>query len=380
MKSTWVYRLLAFQLVSVAVFAIAWDALDFRIYALGGRVVADGTRLYTEELAAHWFTYTPFAGVAFAPLSLLPLTAARLLWELGSVAALGWACAQTARIAGWRVTPVRLAAAVSGGLLLEPVWHSLFLGQINLFLLAMVLTDVRRLREGRRAGIGIGIATAVKLTPGIFVVLLLLAGRVRDALVAAGAFLGCGVAAFLVAPEASWHYWTHVFYDTSRVGAPYISNQSPFGALLRVLGGAGSVGGWYPVVPAALGCAGIAVAALRARRGDWLAAAAVTGCTGLLVSPISWTHHWVWVIPALAVLVRDGHRIAAGAAVALFVLAPMWLTPHPRYGFHGAMTVAANAYLLAGLGFLVFMGLRARAPGRGSVPGARGVVQAVHGS
>ena len=97
------------------------------------------------------------------------------------------------------------------------------------------------------------------------------------------------------------------------------------------------------------------------RRGDWLAAVTVTGTTGLLVSPISWAHHWVWVLPALVLLLRDGHRIAAGFGYLLFAVAPFWFTPHaagPReYGFHWLVTLVANCYLLAGLAFLGYMAL-----------------------
>ena len=106
---------------------------------------------------------------------------------------------------------------------------------------------------------------------------------------------------------------------------------------------------------------GLSVAASLARADDWLAAAAVTGTTGLLISPVSWTHHWVWIMPVLIVLLRDGaaSRVAAGCGYLLFVLAPMWWTPHPgdnaQYGFHGLITVTANSFMLAGVGFLVFM-------------------------
>ena len=93
-----------------------------------------------------------------------------------------------------------------------------------------------------------------------------------------------------------------------------------------------------------------AVAATLARRGDWLAAAATTGVTGLLVCPISWSHHWVWVIPALGVLLRDGRRRAAAGGAAMFVLAPNWWAPHLPPGL--LTTLLRNAYALAGLWFL----------------------------
>ena len=369
--------LLAIEIVGVVVFAAAYRSLDHYIYWLGGQAVTDGIGLYSERHSGLWFTNTPFMAVLFAPMAELPLTVARMAWQLASVAAFAWACASALRLAGRRPTRTAVAAAVALGLLLEPVWHSLFLGQVNLFLLALVLADVQRASEGRRAGIGIGVAAAIKITPAVFIVLLLMAGRFKAAMTAAGAFVLCTAAAYLVNPAASRLYWLDTFYDTSRVGVPYISNQSPHGAAARILGGVDQIGSWYQAVPLAIGVLGLAVAALWAHRDDWLAAAAVTGVTGLLVSPISWSHHWVWALPALLVLVRTGDRALALGGFLLFLLAPPWWTPRDggpdEYGFHGVLTAVANSYALAGLAFLLFMAalLRTRSStGYGTGPGS----------
>ena len=151
----------------------------------------------------------------------------------------------------------------------------------------------------------------------------------------------------------------HLFSDTRRVGAPYISNQSPYGTAIRIAEGQGHIGAWWIVIPLAFAVIGLTAAAILARRQDWLGATAVTGTTGLLVSPISWAHHWVWILPALVLLVRSGHRIAAAAGYLLFALAPFWFTPHsagPReYGFHWLLTLVANCFLIAGLAFGGYM-------------------------
>jgi alpha-1,2-mannosyltransferase len=209
----------------------------------------------------------------------------------------------------------------------------------------------------------VGIAAAIKLTPGIFILFFLLAGRIKAAVIAAGTFVVCGLIGFAVAPRASALYWEHLFFDTKRVGAPYISNQSPYAAAIRIAQGAAHIGSWWAVIPIAFAAIGLATATILVRHDDWLGATAVTGTTGLLVSPISWAHHWVWVLPALVWLVRQDHRIAAVLGYLLFALAPFWFTPHSggphEYGFHGPGTLVANCFLIAGLIFLGYMARQA---------------------
>ena len=354
---------LLLQIALVIGFVAVYRPFDLNIYLWGGRAVTHGLHLYLVQADANWFTYPPFAATLFTPLVGLPGLLARLSWELGSIAALAWASVLSVRLAGYRPTRPVIVTMVAAAVLLEPMYHTLYLGQVNVFLMALVLADLWRASRGRPAGVGIGVAAAIKLVPGIFILLLLVTRRTRDAVIAAGTFACCGLIGYVVDPSASRLYWTHLFFDTKRVCAAYISNQSAYAAAVRILGGSGHVGTWFLLVLLVLGGLGLAVAAALARHGDWLGAAAVTGTTGLLVSPISWTHHWVWILPALVVLMRGGPacRAAAAAAYLLFALAPMWWTPHPAQpgpaqpGFHGLTTLTANSFLVAGLAFLAYM-------------------------
>ena len=366
-RASWVapavYSLLGAELAVVLAFAATYNALDFRIYMWGGHAVTHDTRLYLTLAFGHWFTYSPFAAVVFVPIAALPLALARVLWDLASVAALGYSCVIIVKLAGYRPSRLVVAGLAAAAMALDPVYETLFLGQINLILLALILTDIWRVAQGRDAGIGVGIAAAIKLTPGIFILFFLLARRTKAAVIAAGTFVVCGLIGFAVAPRASTLYWEHLFYDTKRVGAPYISNQSPYAAAIRIAQGAAHIGSWWAVIPIAFAAIGLATATILVRHDDWLGATAVTGTTGLLVSPISWAHHWVWVLPALVWLVRQDHRIAAVLGYLLFALAPFWFTPHSggphEYGFHGPGTLVANCFLIAGLIFLGYMARQA---------------------
>ena len=361
-----VYGVLAVEVAAVVVFAATYNALDFRIYMWGGHAVRHDDQLYLALAYGHWFTYSPFAALVYVPVAALPLAVARVGWDLLSVAALAYSCVLILKLAGYRPSRLAVAGVVAASVALDPVWQTLFLGQINLILLALILTDVWRVSRGSSGsssltGAGVGIAAAIKLTPAIFIVFFLLARRTRAACVAAGTFVAAGLAGFAVAPHASARYWEHLSHDTRRVGAPYISNQSPYAAAIRIAGGQGHIGWWWALVSVAFAAAGLAVATVLARRGDWLGATAVTGTSGLLVSPISWAHHWVWVLPALVLLVRAGHRAAAAAGYLLFAVAPFWFTPHaggPReYGFHWLLTPVANCFLIAGVAFLAYLAL-----------------------
>ena len=372
--------MLGLELAVVIVFAATYNALDFRIYMWGGHAVLQDNRLYLALAYGHWFTYSPFAAIVYVPVAALPLAVARVLWDLVSVAALAYSCTLILKIAGYRPSRIMVAGVVAAAMALDPVWQTLFLGQINLILLALILTDIWLVSRGSSSaavGIGVGIAAAIKLTPAIFIVFFLLARRTKAAFVAAGAFIVCGLIGFLVAPRASTLYWEHLSHDTRRVGAPYISNQSPYGTAIRIAEGQGHIGAWWIIIPLAFAVIGLTAAAILARRQDWLGATAVTGTTGLLVSPISWAHHWVWILPALVLLVRSGHRIAAAAGYLLFAVAPFWFTPHaagPReYGFHWLLTLVANCFLIAGLAFLAYMAWYAyrRTPSRASPDRAR---------
>ena len=380
MSSAWrrratpvVYGVLGAGLAVVIAFAATYNALDFRVYMWGGHAVLHDDRLYLALAYGHWFTYSPFAAIVFVPIAALPLAVARVGWDLVSVAALAYSVIIVLKLAGYRPSRLMVACVVAAAMALDPVWQTLYLGQINLILLALILTDVWRVSrdpgEGRSTGLsvglGVGVAAAIKLTPAIFIVFFLLARRTKAALVAAGTFVGCGLIGFLIAPDASRLYWRHLFYDTHRVGAPYISNQSPYAAAIRIAGGQAHIGSWWILVPLVLAVAGLAAAAALARRHDWLGATAMTGATGLLVSPISWAHHWVWILPALVLLVRAGHRVAAAAGYLLFAVAPFWYTPHSggpnEYGFHWLLTLAANCFLVAGLVFWGYLAWSARA-------------------
>ncbi|MGW0876497.1 glycosyltransferase 87 family protein [Streptomyces sp. NPDC002740] len=332
------------------------DWFDLRVYY--GTVdhwIHGGGRVYDYRVPGtpYGFTYPPFAAVVMLPMALVGLRAAIVAALLLNLAALAFAVRMCVgprwRRYGWY--GAGLAACVLA--LFEPLRDTFSFGQVNLLLLALVLVDAGLLASGRTrwAGVGIGLAAAVKLTPALFIGLLLVARRWRAAAVATAVAAAATALAALVAPDASRFYWTRALWDTTRVGRlDYVSNQSLQGVLARL--GVESRAVWAVLVLAALGWW-----AWRARRavaaGDWQAAFALTGLTACLVSPVTWVHHLVWLLPSFAVLIRAGRPRVAGALYAVLCTSVVWLWFDDASGVDGFL--GSNIYTWITLGLLVWL-------------------------
>lgn len=332
--------------------AVSGELKDLLVYQHAGRAVLDGLSPYARDDPVHGlpFTYPPFAAVLMVPLAPLPAWLASAVWTGVSVGALGASVALVRRALG-RATPAWLVLLVSvAALALEPVWQNVTFGQVNLILMLAVLVDLLR-PERRLSGIALGIAAAVKLTPLVFIVLLVLAGQRAAAARAALAF-GCTVAVgFAVMPGPAAAYWSERLLDPSRVGPPALAhNQSVYGALTRLLDSSSPPLLWV-VVAGPLALATVLVAALWWRRGDRVLGACLGAVAMLLASPVAWSHHWVWAVPVTLVL-WERSRWAAVAWTAVFVTRPiLW----PPWGAGRELEwgpvehVVGNAYLLAAL-------------------------------
>ncbi len=308
---------------------------DVHVYRAEGEAVSRGTDLYGFAVTA-WklpATYPPFAALLFVPVAWLSLGAAKAVFLAGNVVLLvllvHLSLRFTAVPGGREVRLPLLLTATAAGLWLEPVFQTALFGQINLLLACAVLWDLGRPDGARGKGIAVGVAAGVKLTPAVFAVYLLLTGRVRAALAALAGFAGTAALGALVLPGASWEFWTRRIFETTRVGKAWIvDNQSLQGLAARVAHTAEP--GMLWLAPAAvLAAAGLALACLLRRRyglEGW--GVLVTALTALLVSPISWSHHWVWCVPLLVLMAAEPARRGAALAVyAVFSARTLWLVP-----------------------------------------------------
>ncbi|WAM00236.1 glycosyltransferase 87 family protein [Streptomyces sp. Je 1-369] len=300
---------------------------DTLVYRAEGAAVANGSDLYgftvTEwELPA---TYPPFAAILFVPTTWLPLGALKTVFLVGNVALLALLVRLSCKLAGLPVRAPFLCAATALALWLEPVFQTVLFGQINLALACLVLWDLTRPPGAVGKGFAVGVAAGIKLTPAVFVVYLLLRGRVREAAVAFAGFAGTVLLGALVLPAASVDFWTRRIFETGRVGKVWIvDNQSLQGLVARLLHDAEPGAAW--AVPAAV--AAVVGLWLVRRAPDEPRALLLAAFTALLVSPISWSHHWVWCVPLSAVLIAAGRPRVAAAVAVLFAARTFWLLPH----------------------------------------------------
>jgi len=316
--------------------------IDLDVYRTGAGAMLHGGHLYGQlprlSDGHHLpFTYPPFGALTFIPLALLGYGTASWLLTAATIASVAASlrcfAAATPGEAGARMRRL-LPWALPAALLLEPVRSTLTYGQINALLMALVSLDCLARAPRWPRGIGVGIAAAVKLTPATFVLFFLLRRDLRAAARAGLAFAACTGAAFAVAPHDSLRYWTQIAYQPARVGGiAYAANQSLLGTLTR-LGLTAPARTWLWLALCLLAGA-LAVTGMRGalRTGQVTHALLLNAAAGLLISPISWSHHWVWAAPALltglATTIVDWRRPPAFAVLALltFAIAPHWLLP-----------------------------------------------------
>lgn len=308
-------------------------------------------------------TSPPFAAILFVPATWLPVATLKAVVVVGNVLLLALLVRLSRRFAARRPAPTSATAPMSAtaptsatststalrpapaallrsvpvpvlvavGLWLEPVFRTVLHGETSIALICLILWDLTRPDHALGKGFAIGIAAGVELTPALFIAYLLLTGRpgdVRAGLTALGSLIGTMLLGALVLPRSSLDFWTLRVFGTGRPGESWSAdNQSLQGLFARALHTPEPGPGW------ALACVVVTFAGL------WLARRAVVraghetwgvlaiALTALLVSPVSWSHHWVWCVPLLAVLLAEGRWRTAGAVALVFSARTFLLVP-----------------------------------------------------
>ncbi len=314
--------------------------VDLHVYLGGAQALNHPGTLYSYTYADQTpdfplpFTYPPFAAVVFYPLTLLPFGVVALGWQLGIMGALFGVVRVSQRLLGITdgLRNAMLWTAVS--IWIEPLRSTFDYGQVNVLLVFMVLCAVYSSRWWL-SGLLLGLAAGVKLTPAIGGLYFVGVRRWATAVFSAVVFAATVGISWAAVGDQARYYFTDLLGDAGRVGPIGTSfNQSWRGGISRILG---HDAGYGPPVLAAVAVTAVltwlAWQAVSTASGaaDRLGLIVVVQLFGLLLSPISWTHHWVWLVPLMIWLLHGPYRFLTEARLlgwswlALSLIGVPWL-------------------------------------------------------
>jgi alpha-1,2-mannosyltransferase len=373
--------------------------IDIDVYQMGARAWMDGHPLYRGDALFHTpigldlpFTYPPLAAIMFCPfawmhmpVASLAITALTLVLLVGSTVIVltrldVWSTSTTLPGPAWlRRCWLAVVVTAAATMWLEPISSNFAFGQINVVLMTLVIADCVPRRTPWPRGLLLGLGMALKLTPAVFLLYFLLRRDNRAALTSLASFVGATLLGFALAWNDSWEYWTRTVAHTDRIGeAALNTDQNIAGALARL--GLTEQQRFLLWVAASLLVLALTVWAMRRvlRADEPTLAVVCVALFGLVVSPVSWSHHWVWVLPAVLVTGILGWRrrnVALIAVTAIGVALMRWTPIDLLPKHHEASAVwwrqlAGMSYVWWALAVLVTAGVTvaARATTRDSAP------------
>ncbi|MGN2636365.1 glycosyltransferase 87 family protein [Nocardia takedensis] len=308
---------------------ITAEFIDLQVYRLGVETLRDGGDMYGQLPQTTLgiglpFIYPPFAALFLGPFALLPWDAAAFTFFVTSTAALAltlylvarrvWPAAESRRLVLFAT-----ACAAPLAMILEPTRSTLDFGQVNLLLMALVAADCLTEKPRWRRGMLVGIAAAIKLTPAAFVLYFVVRKDYKAALTAAVTGAAATALSFAVLPDASVKYWFGGLGNVDGLsGSAFHTNQSIQAVLARLSVPEPT----FTILWLTLGAALLVLVVVAMRRAADLPALAlaINAVFTLLVSPISWSHHWIWIAPALFAMVGYATRLPVRRALLWYVV------------------------------------------------------------
>lgn len=354
----WLLAVAALSYVGWRLFGHTPYRIDIDIYQMGGQAWLDGRPLYTGDVLFHTpiglglpFTYPPLAAIVFSPFAWLQMPAASVAITLLTLVLLitstlivltpldVWASSKVLSGPAWlRRLWLAVIIVTPAAIWLEPISSNFAFGQINVVLMTLVIADCLPHSTPWPRGLMLGLGIALKLTPAVFLLYFLLRRNNRAIWAALASCTAATVVGFVLAWRDSLEYWIHTVHNTQRIGKPTLNtDQNIAGALARLSLGEDErfllwVGGCFAVLTAAVW------AIQRVLQADEPTLAVIcVALFGLVVSPVSWSHHWVWMLPAVLVTGVVGWRrhntaltVVSAAGVALMRWTPIDLLPKHR--------------------------------------------------
>ena len=396
---------LVFHLATAVAFGYAaWRLLghtpyriDVDVYRMGGRAWLNGQALYSGGSSFHTeggidlpFTYPPLAAIAFSPFAWLPLPLASaaitattlVLLVVSTVIVL--TRLEVLPNSLWQRCWVAAAITAPAVLYLEPIRSNFEFGQVNVVLMTLVIADCVPRQTPWPRGVLLGLAIALKLTPAVFLLYFVMRRDGRAVLTAVASFVLATLAGFALAWGDSVEYWTKTVHNTDRIGtATMNTNQNIAGALARL-----SLDDGLRFVLWTIACFAVLGLTVWAVRRVLRSAAPGAGAAGgpeavlalicvalfgLVVSPVSWSHHWVWTLPTVvvtAVLAWRARNVAlavvSALGLALLIWTPIDLMPeHHEAAASWWRQLAGGSYVWWAVAVIAVAGFSPTASGAG---------------
>lgn len=372
--------------------------IDIDVYQMGARAWMGGRPLYRGDVLFHTpivdlpFTYPPLAAIVFCPFAWMHMpTASVAITALTLVLLVVSTVIVLARLDVWSTSALlpgpawlrrwwlAVVVAAAATIWLEPISSNFAFGQINVVLMTLVIADCLPRRTPWPRGMLLGLGMALKLTPAVFLLYFLLRRDHRTVLTALASFAGATLLGFVLAYTDSWEYWTHTVHHTDRIGSASLNTDQNIAGALARLGLAQQPRSLLWVAASLLVLAVTVWAMRRVLRADEPTLALVcVALFGLVVSPVSWSHHWVWVLPTVLVTGVLGWRrrnaallVLSVVGVALMRWTPIDLLPkHHEASAVWWRQLAGMSYVWWALAVIVAAGVTvtARAASRDAAP------------
>lgn len=352
------------------------NPVDFLVYRYAVGDALHGENLYGANVFGPLmpenglpYTYTPFGLLALWPTTLFSSTVAFIVWSALSLLAFIWCMWRMlprSRRAPWLLPVLAVAASLT-----SVVAHHLIFGQINVFLMALVLWDLTRSRHPvvdrfLPRGALVGVAAAIKLTPGLFMLFFLLTRQWRLFWASTVSFTLCTFAAGLVFPRMTWDFFSDTLWHLgTRVSLTGDLGTSGNNSITGLISAVGDFPRILTTTVLVLSAAGILTLAYRTHaRGRAIEAWLIIGLAAPLLSPVSWIHHWVYLLPALCFVLSTG-RLTRGrlallsGCVLLFLVGPQggaWLFDTTSTWLWPVAGIFRQSLMVASLILIVWLG------------------------
>jgi alpha-1,2-mannosyltransferase len=340
---------------------------DFQVYRNAAQdMLHAGATYHVHFTAAHLnFTYPPFALLIMSCLTVFPPLVSLAVWWLGSsialVLTLGLVLMRLTGMSRAQALPIALALGGVSCLLLEPVRSGLDFGQINFFLMLAITADVLLLRDSRR-GVLIGLVAAIKLTPLLYIAYFVVIRSRSSVMRAIGTFVAATTVAWIVLPSDSTLFWLHqAFSPGHKGGVRGTANQSLYGLVSRFSESSNLLSAviWLSLCAVTV-AVGLFLAQQYVASHRPAEAFLALVLTELLVSPVSWTHHWSWIVLLPVIAITKRHHDVWVSSAAMFLLLVAVVAPYRWHAFrwydHGNFrAIAGFSLLLSGVFLMITM-------------------------